>query len=119
MILGEGKPQKYLGLSVADIDQKIQAIGDVSIANAVVELEEVVEVTAMVLDAASMFMDVGLRQLCIATLVRCIQPCTATRCIEIGMLFSSARLLDAATGPRGYPSFLCVFHDISIASGND
>ena len=63
----------------------------------------------MVLDAASMFLDVGLRQLCIATLVRCIQPCTATRCIEIGMLFSSARLLDASTGQRRHfcPCLLC------------
>jgi hypothetical protein len=85
-------------LTIAEIDQRLAACGADRLAEAEAELEELVEVSAMVLDAASMFLDVGLRQLCIATLVRCIQPCTATRCIEIGMLFSSARLLDAATG---------------------
>jgi hypothetical protein len=97
VILGS-KLQEYSGLSVTDIDDKIHEVGNACIADAAADLEEVVEVNAMVLDAASMFLDVGLRQLCIATLVRCIQPCTATRCIEIGMLFSSARLLDASTG---------------------
>ena len=100
VILGESKVQEYSGLSVADIDGKIHEVGNASIADAAADLEEVVEINAMVLDAASMFLDVGLRQLCIATLVRCIQPCTATRCIEIGMLFSSARLLDASTGQQ-------------------
>ena len=98
VILGVNKVHEYSGLSVADIDDKMRAVGDACIGDAAAELEEVVEITAMVLDAACMFLDIGLRQLCIATLVRCIQPCTATRCIEIGMLFSSARLLDASTG---------------------
>ena len=71
--------------------------GGDGLSDAEAALCEVVEVTAMVLDAATMYLDVELRSLCIATLVRCIRPCTATRCVELGMLFSSAKLLDAAT----------------------
>ena len=86
------------GVTVSEIDDRLtQGETLMAVVEAEGQLQEVVEVTAMVLDAASMFLDIGLRQLCIATLVRSIAACTATRLIELGMLFSSARLLDAAT----------------------
>ena len=87
-----------LAVPAEEIGRAVESSGVVEgLSDAEAALCEVVEVTAMVLDAATMYLDVELRSLCVATLVRCIRPCTATRCVELGMLFSSAKLLDAAT----------------------
>ena len=61
------------------------------------ELCSAVEVAAAILDSATMMMLTTLRQIAVHQLVQLIAPPTATRCVVLGALFSSVRLLDAAT----------------------
>ena len=60
-------------------------------------LQHAVEVAAAVLDAATMFLTVELRTTVVSQLVLLIGRTTAPRLAVLGGLFSSVRLLDAAT----------------------